>query len=149
MVSVIIPLILGIIFVVTQAGDHIYSTVTTSMDIRQSARNAMERIVREVRESNASTITTISASADRISFTSPRFKNAGGALVPLVYYLNTSGQVIREYPPNTLTPVASDITQLKFFKTGPQLDITISAAKTANKRPFSYYVKQKVRLRNE
>jgi type II secretory pathway pseudopilin PulG len=149
MVCLIVPLLLTVIFVVTQAGNQMYSTVTVSMDIRQSVRNAMERIVRETRESNNSTVTTISTNADRISFTSPRFKDVNGIQVPIAYFLNTSGQIIREYPPNTLKPVAVDVTQLKFVKTGPQLDITISAAKLSNRGLLTYSIKQKVRLRNE
>jgi len=149
MVSLIVPLLLSVIFVVMVSGDQIYSTVTVSMDLRQSARNAMERILREVRESNASTVTTISTNADRITFTTPRFKDINDVLIPLTYFLNSSGHIIREYPPNTLTPVAVDVTLLKFVKTGPQLDITIMSEKTANKRPLSYSIKQKVRLRNE
>jgi prepilin-type N-terminal cleavage/methylation domain-containing protein len=149
MVSLIVPLLLMVIFIVMRGGDQVYSTVTVSMDIRQSSRNGMERILREVRESNASTITTISANADRISFTTPRFKDGSGVLVPIVYFLNTSGQIIREYPPNTRKPVAVDITGLKFLKTGPQLDIAISAAKASNRGLLTYSIKQKVRLRNE
>jgi type II secretory pathway pseudopilin PulG len=148
-VSIIIPLLLVVMFIVMNAGNQIYATVTASMDIRQSARNAMERILREVRESNSSTVTTISADADRIIFKTPRFKDINGVLVPIAYSLNSSGQIIREYPPNTFNPIAVDVTQLKFVKAGPQLDIAINTEQVVNKRPLSYSIKQKVRLRNE
>lgn len=149
-VALIIPLIFAVIFMLTKAGNEIYGTVTVSMDIRQSARNAMERIIRETRESNGSVVMTISADADRVSFTTPRFKDINGVLVPIAYYLDTTnGQVVREYPPNTLTPVAADVKQLKFFKTGPQLDITIRTEKMNNTMLLTYAIKQKVRLRNE
>lgn len=148
-VVVITPILLAVLFSIMNTGNQIYSTVTASMDIRQNARNAMERIVREVRESNSSTVTTDRPNADRVSFTTPRFKDAYGVQQPLVYFLNTSGQVIREYPPGTLTPVASGVTSLVFVKTGPQLDIAVTTAQTADRRPLSYSIKQKVRLRNE
>jgi len=148
-VSIIIPLLLAVIFILMNTGNKIYATVTVSMDIRQNARNAMERILREVRESNNSTITPITINSDRISFTSPRFKDSNGVQVPLAYFLNTNGHVIREYPPNTFTPVAVDVTKLKFLKTGPQLDITINTAQNVDTRPLFYAIKQKVRLRNE
>jgi prepilin-type N-terminal cleavage/methylation domain-containing protein len=149
-VVMIMPLLLAVIFVVMDSGNKIYSAVTVSMDIRQSARNAMERILREVRESNNSAVTVLSTNADRITFTTPRFKDAGGVQIPISYYLNAaSGQIIREYPPNTLKPVAVDVTKLKFVKSGPQLDITINTSQLDHKRLLSYYIKQKVRLRNE
>jgi prepilin-type N-terminal cleavage/methylation domain-containing protein len=142
--AVIITVLFAVMFSMLKSGNELYSGITTSIEVRQNARNAMDRIVRETRESNSSTITTINANADLLSFTSPRFP-----LGPIKYYLS-NGQVIREYPPNTSKPVAIDATKLQFVKTGPQIDVFLQMEQTTSEgRRLVFILNQKVRLRNE
>jgi prepilin-type N-terminal cleavage/methylation domain-containing protein len=141
--AAIITVLFAVMFSMLKSGNELYSGITTSIEVRQNARNAMDRIVRETRESNSSTITTESVDADRISFTSPRF-----GLVPIVYSL-VNGQILREYPPGTSKPVAINATRLKFSKTGPQIDVLIQTEKATEGRNLAFVLKQKVRLRNE
>lgn len=142
--------VLVLLAVVIVSGNQIYSGVTHFVELRQNARNAMDRIVREVRESNSSTVITDPNNAGSmiLSFYGPRFKDAAGALQPVRYSLD-NGQVRREFPPGTVNAVAIYATQLSFVDAGPQIDIYIKVAKTVNNRPIEFSLNQKVRMRNE
>jgi prepilin-type N-terminal cleavage/methylation domain-containing protein len=131
-------------------GKQIYSSVTNSILLRQNARNAMDRIVREVRESNASivTSTTTDPPISTISFGGPRYKTPAGALCQIRYSL-ANGQILREYPPGTIKPVANSVTQLYFEKAGSQLKVQITVAKTVDHRLIEFTLVEKVRMRNE
>jgi prepilin-type N-terminal cleavage/methylation domain-containing protein len=146
--ALIITVLFAVMFSMLKSGSELYSGITASIEVRQHARNAMDRIVRETRETNSGTITQLSADSYHISFTSPRFKDGGGNLVPIQYYLS-NGQIMREYPPGTAKPVAINATRLTFSKTGPQIDVLVQTEKTENGRTLVCVLKQKVRLRNE
>ena len=144
----IVTVLFAVMLSMLKSGNELYSGITTSIEIRQHARNVMERIVRETREGDeVITITVINADSDRISFTSPRFTDGGGNKLPIQYYLS-NGMVYREYPSGTSMPIATDVTRLKFVRTGPQIDVLVQTEKTTNRRPLVYVLKQKVRLRN-
>ncbi len=110
----------------------------------QQARNAMDRIVREVRESSAQTITVINADSDRITFTIPTASN-------VMYYLSGTKQTIlvREYPVGTTVNVANSIGRLKFTISGVLLQVDLRADVSTFGQTISFPLKQKVRLRNE
>src|SRR5262245_39207825 len=86
-------------------GNRSYSSDSNYVELEQQARNSVDRIVRELRGATKSSIsiTTLSASNDRITFTTPNASNAK-------YYLNGSNQLIREYPSGTTKVMAVDIT---------------------------------------
>jgi prepilin-type N-terminal cleavage/methylation domain-containing protein len=141
--AAIIAVLFAVMFSMLKSGSELYNGITASIEIRQHARNAMDRIVRETRESNSSAVTMINANSYRISFTSPRFP-----LGAIKYYMN-NGMIYREYPTGTSKPVASDVTRLTFSKTGPQINVLVQTEKTVDGRVLFYALKQKVRLRNE
>ena len=130
-------------------GNRIYSGVMNAMDLRQNARNAMERIVRELRESNAVTVTPdpVDPDSSSITFWGPRYKDASGALCPIRYSL-ANGKIWREFPPGTIKPVAIDVTRLDFTLADPQVDVLVRTAKTADQQLLEFSLKQKVRMRN-
>ena len=148
--------IASILFLATSmvivSGHRIYSGVLGSIDLRQHVRNGMDRIVREVRESNGSKVTLdqINQGSSEISFTGPRYKNQQGVLCPVRYYLSDR-KIIREYPPNTLTVVAIDIDRLSFIKDegAPVVQISIESSKDVQGKLLTFVLTQKVRLRNE
>lgn len=131
-------------------GEQIYSTVTASINVRQSARNAMDRMVRELRESSASVVMAdvINPNSSKISFSGPRYKDAEGVLQPIQYFLS-AGRIMREFPPDTVHPVADHVSRLSFVKTGTQVNILIEMLEMTNKRPIVFVLTQKVRPRNE
>jgi type II secretory pathway pseudopilin PulG len=137
-------------FAILNSGNQIFFVVTNSIELRQQARNAMDRIVREVRESNQSTVTVdaLDPNSSTLSFYGPRYKDAGGAFQPIKYSL-VSGRIMREFPPGDIKPIAVKVTRLYFNKVGPQLEILIKVENPLADRPLELTLTQKVRMRNE
>ena len=121
------------------------NTITTNdnalVEMGQQARNGMDRIVREVRESSTQTITVIDANSDKITFTTP---NETG-----IQYYRSGTNLVREYPSGTLKNVASNIAYLKFTLTGTLLKISLRADKAIFTKTVSFPLVENVRLRNE
>ncbi len=138
---IIATLLLGLMSIV-MSGNQIYLQVTDSIEIRQAARNAMDRIVRELRESNgAPSAEELALHPSDITFTGPR--------LPSVRYFLSNGNIMREYPAGTIQSIAVNVTDLVFVRSGPQVDITIQATQDTGTPPLTFLLKQKVRLRNE
>lgn len=128
------------IYAVTHTGYFSYSRESTAANLMR-ARDAMDRLVREIRAASSATITTMSATSDKITFTTPA---AAGAQ----YYLN-GDQIVREYPSGTVRVVADHIGLLKFVLNGSLLTIQIRSEKLLSGQTVSFNVKEKVVLRNE
>lgn len=121
------------------------------LDLQQQARQGMEWITREARQSSSKsgniTITTISTDVDSITFTTPTRSGVH-------YYLDDS-DLMREYPSGTTRIVARNITRLKFTRADDAsshasiLTIEIRAAQTVLRKPLSIQLIEKVRVRNE
>ena len=111
--------------------------------MEQQTRNAIDRIVRQVRQASSQTITANynSTTNDKIVFTIP---TATG----IQYYLNGTN-LVREYPAGTTYNIASNISLLKFTLTGSLLQIQVNANKTMYSQTISFLLTEKVRLRNE
>ena len=139
--SSIFVFLIMVLYGIIQAGTSVYFVDSTFLDLQQQARNAMDRIVREARESKSSTVIVVDADSDKFAFSTP---SEGGVL-----YYRDGNNLIREYPPGTATIVATDITHLKFLKVGVQLMITLQAQKTAYNRTFTFPLSEDVKLRNE
>ena len=67
---VIFTLVTGAIYTITIMSYSSRSRELTLIDLMR-ARNALDRIVREVRASSSATVTTVSVSSDKIVFTIP------------------------------------------------------------------------------
>lgn len=139
----IFSLMAGGLYIILLGGSLIYYTDLGALDLHQQARNAMDWMVREIREANASSvsITVIDANNDRITFNTP--SETG------IKYYRSANQVIREYPAATNKVVGNDITRLKFSQTDGLLQIQLTANKTAMNRSLSSLLTERVRLRND
>lgn len=122
-------------------GNSVYSIEMSLADLQSHARNAMDRMVREIRASSSVTVTVINADSDRITFTTPTAAN--------VSYYRNNNLLVREYPSGTIKNIASNVARLKFTLTGSVLRIDLRADQTVLGRPLTYSLSQKVRLRNE
>lgn len=122
-------------------GNSVYSVEMTLADLQSHARNAMDRMVREIRASSSVTVTVINSDSDRITFTTP-------AATDIKYY-RSNNLLVREYPAGTTKNIASNVARLKFTLTGSILKIDLRADQTTLGRPLTYSLSQKVRLRNE
>ena len=137
----ILSFILLGVYGVLHTGNTIITNDNALLEMQQQARNAMDRIVREVRESSTQTITVIDADSDNISFTTP---NETG-----IQYYRSGTNLVREYPPGTAKNVASNIAYLKFTLVGALLKISLRADKRIYTKTVSFPLTENVRLRNE
>ena len=123
------------------AGNRLAMEDTSLLDIQQQARNAMDRMVREIRQSSAHTIVVNDADSDTITFTTPL---AGG-----VKYYREGVQLVREYPSGNKAKVATNIARLKFTIDENLLTLNLRADKTNYGNTTSFPLVENVRLRNE
>jgi prepilin-type N-terminal cleavage/methylation domain-containing protein len=131
--SAIFSFLVLVLFGMVQTGTAAY--------IAEQARNGMERMVREIRQSRASSVTVNDAHSDTVSFSTPTRTN--------VRYYRSGTNLVREYPLGTVKIIAINIGHLKFVKTGSQMTINIQAQTTMYSRTFSFVLFENVKLRNE
>lgn len=123
------------------SGTTLYIRDTSLLDLQQKVRNSMDRMVREIRESELSTVTVVSADNHTFMFNTPNE-------VAVAYTLSGTN-LIREYPIGTQTIVSDDIARLNFTKNGALLTIDIEARQTLYGVDYSFPLRENVRLRNE
>jgi type II secretory pathway pseudopilin PulG len=133
-------ILLGV-YGVLATGNTIIINDNAILEVQQQARNGMDRIVREVRESSSQTIAVLAVDSDRITFTTP---NEVG-----IQYYRSGTNLVREYPSGTARNVANGLARLKFTLSGTLLTINIRADKTLYGRTVSFPLVENVRLRNE
>ena len=126
-------------YTVLGVGNTTYATDTNYLDLQQQGRNILDRISREVREASSVTVTVLSSSSDRLTFSTP---NKSG-----IQYYRSGNNLIREYPSGTTKTIATDITYLKFTSSSKLLTISLKAERTVF-RLLSFPLVQTVRLRN-
>jgi len=147
----LLAVIVMAIYSVLNLANSYYPVDMGLLDLQQQARQGMEWITREARQSSSKsgniTITTISSDVDSITFTTPTRSG-------VYYYLNGSN-LMREYPSGATRIVARNITRLKFTRTDDAvnhtsiLTIEIRSAQTVLRKPLSIQLIEKVRVRNE
>ncbi len=125
---------------VLMTGNTVFNNNMYQLDMHQQARTGLDRIVREVRESSAQTVTVVDSDHDRITFTTP---NETG----IQYYVSGTN-LVREYPSGTVRIVASKIARLKFTLATKLLTVEIRADTAIGSKTYSIGLKDKVRLRN-
>lgn len=161
-------LILGLLFAgiygVLNVGSIIYREDINLVELGQQVRQAMDAMVKEIRESKSSEITIISGNT--ISFKVPPAVYGDPWVGPISYYrdvndANNDGvvnQIIREYPAGTRKILANDITVLSFSVSGDLAEIQLAAQKTVRNRELCFpapcaeppkTLKERVKLRNE
>ncbi|RJO63968.1 MAG: hypothetical protein C4540_05285 [Candidatus Omnitrophota bacterium] len=169
LVAVLFVFLISGIFLVLDVGEKTWNYDLGILDLQQYARNAMDGMVRELRQarSNNITITNITLNSTRIDFKMPY--NATNTTVS--YFLNGT-QIIREQPTgsncvsvwdgNRCRILAQNITVLNFGRSGNVVDVQLRAEKSARGRWLYYplknnpanvtevrFLKERVRLRNE
>ncbi len=126
---------------VLETGNSVTVQDNALVTAQQQARNAEDRIVREVRGSSTAAITVINANSDRVTFTIP---TATG----VKYYLSGT-TLVREYPAGVTVNVANSIGRLKFTVSGSLLQVDLRADVSTFGHTVSFPLVVKVRLRNE
>jgi len=155
----ILSIVVTGIIAVLRIGDMAWHSDMGLVDLQQAARQVMDGMVREIRQSLASTVTIGATGAD-ITFSIPNIPN-------IKYYLSNA-QIIRQQPAGTGTTkvLANAINNLSFcWDHGSTCDtnrngsymikMQLKARKTVMQKTLSFpvlegeYLTEKVRLRNE
>lgn len=146
MVSALIFAILVVaILSVLTVGQKAWHADTGKVELQQEARLAMDGMIREIRESNASDM-TISDNGSRIDFSIP------DASETIAYYAENNN-IIREYPAETQRVLAEDVDTVNFSLSEDSnvLSIELGLARTVygSDSDLTFSLTEKVRLRNE
>ena len=162
-------LILGFLFAaiygVLNIGNIVFKDDITLVQLQQQARQGIDRMINEIRESKPSEITLADANTKIIFKIAPPVY--GDPWVgPISYYrdvndTNNDGvtnQIIREYPTGTWKILGNYITALSFSIFGDLVETQLAAEKTVQGRELCFptpcedpprTLKEKVRLRND
>ena len=139
-VVILILMITGI-YNVLNIGNISYNTNLGLLDLQQNSRQAMGWMVRELRESSPGDI-EIGGENNQITFDTLNEED-------IQYYRDTQeNQIIREYPTGATRILANNIENLNFYLNGSLLEIQVAARKV-QAPDLSYFLKERVRLRNE
>jgi hypothetical protein len=121
------------------------------VDLQQQARQAMEGLSREIRQSRPSAV-IVSAEGTRISF------SLAASHQPIAYFLS-NGQLSREHPAGTLTVLMPDVSALNFCCIGGSgcadcanahlVRVNLQATKGVKGRTLSFGLSEQIKLRNE
>jgi len=126
-------------------GDLNWRRGSILLELQQKARLAMDRMSRELRQAQSSSI-SITNEGKNISFSIP---DLSGGTYDITYYLDTnSNQIIREYPEGTTKILGNNVSSLDFSLSGDTLTITLQVSKSLRQTPLSFVLKEKVKLRN-
>lgn len=156
--ALIFSFLIAAIFGVLNIGNMTYSTDLGLLDLQQKARQAMDGMIRELRQSGSSDI-TITDSGARIQFRIPTDITTDPVTYSsnITYYLSDN-QLIREHPAGTTKILADNINSLTFSLSEKTLEIRLNAKKTSLRREIYFppkedeqerFLIEKVRLRNE
>lgn len=131
------------VYGVLLTGDLVFTKDMALLDMESQCRNAVDRIVREVRQASSQVITADynGTTNDKIMFTTP--------LATGVRYYLSGTTLVREYPAGHVAALASHVDLLKFTLTGSLLTVQARASQTFYNAAITFPLIQKVRLRNE
>ena len=138
----IFTIILTAIYSSFTISNNFYQIDMGLLNVQQQARQAMDWLVKELRESSSSSVS--------ISYTSPSLENITfntPSKTGIQYYV-ASGQLIREHPVGTTRVIANNITALDYTLGSSTLKIALTTSTTALKRPISIQLVEKISLRN-
>lgn len=142
---VIVVSILAIVFSVALnalvVGDSAWRLEMGYTILQQNLRLAMERISRELRQAQNSTI-TITNGGKNISFS----HIAGNHSIS--YYLDSQGQIIRSYN-GTNYIVAQFIQNINFSHSNDVVTVSITGLKNIKGRPITFSLVEKIQVRND
>jgi len=160
---VLILLMMGV-FSILSISNNDWFLETGLLNVTQQARQAMQGMVRELRQSDHSNVTIIN-NGETIDFTIPNNISA----TPITYYQpirysSSNNQIFREHPTGNSAVLASYVKDLDFCLWDGSdccdeatedcsglhiIQISLEAERTIKQRTLSFLLTEKVRLRNE
>lgn len=155
----ILSLVMIGVFSVFNIADKGWNQDMGVLDLHQEARQVMDRMVKEIRQSKNEDI-TISNAGEKVDFIIPT--GVANSTITysdtISYYRNVNNQIIREHPVNNAHVLANNIVGLNFSIAGSVLTVQLAAKKTVRGRDLCFptpcedpqnYLKEEVNLRNE
>lgn len=151
--AAILSIIVAGIFLVLNIADMTWHSDMGLLDLQQQARQAMDGMVREIRQVEIGNATPLTINGSSIQFYIPDYSSSIG------YNLQNS-QLIRQHSGN-LSAIANDIDSLSFCwwhsasscnetrLNSDILQVQLNAAKTVRQRALAFSLKEQVGLRNE
>jgi len=155
---VIISILIAGLFMVLNISDVTWSLDAGLLGLQQQARQAMDGMVREVRQSRNSNVTITGGT--NLSFSIPtNITSDPVTYSKLISYCVDNGQLFRRHPQDESRVVANDINSVTFCcwngtvwgddcSQSKLLQIQLFAGKTVRQRPFLFNLTEKVKLRN-
>jgi len=149
----ILSFIIGAIFAILNVANLSWNSSMGSLDLQQEVRQAMDGMIREIRQSKPTAI-TVDPSGAKVDFSIPNISNA-------ISYSLSANKIIRVYPAGsgTFWTLANNISSLNFCCLGGAnctdcansqiLQIQMQAAKTVRNQSLSFPLQEKVKFRNE
>lgn len=155
---IIMSFIVWSVYSVFNMADNVWNSDMGIVDLQQDARQAMDRMINEIRQTKASLVTVTAGT--QITFQVPIDITVSPVTYSdnISYYINASNQIIREHPVNTTVVLANNIDSLNFLPSpfiGDIVTIELTSTKTVRGRtlcfpsPCGAQLTEKVRLRNE
>lgn len=134
---VIMSFIVWSIYAIFNMADKTWNFDMGIVDLQQDARQAMDKMVKEIRQTRSSIV--IITGGTQISFQVPIDITTSPVTysTPISYYLE-SNQIIREYPVNEKAVLANNIDNLNFTRTGDIVEIELTATKTVRGRTLCF-----------
>lgn len=135
---VILGFLFAAIYGVLNIGNIVFKDDMTLLQLQQQARQGMDAMVNEIRESKSSEVSIVDGNT-KIIFKVPPEVYGNPWVGSISYYrdvndANSDGvvdQVIREYPAGTRKILANDITVLSFSLAGGVVGIELAAKKAS------------------
>jgi len=162
-VFILLLLMAGIISVLHVA-DLDWQFENGLLNLHQSSRQSMHGMVRELRQARHSDI-VISDSGATVDFIIPSdIFTSPTTYYDVITYTLISNQIVREHPAGTISILGNDVTALSFcFWDGTDccdidaedcsglhsLQVSLNAEKNVRQKTLSFFLAEKVRLRNE
>ena len=163
--SFIMLLIVGGVFSVMNVANMDWYSEVGLLNLQQQTRQAMQGVVRELRQSRNQDI-IITSTGSEIEFLVPNDITITPASYyqPIKYYVNASGQAVREHPLGTVAILANNIKNVNFcFWDGSDccdvlmedcswidvVQIDLESEKSIRQKVLSFDVTEKVKVRNE
>ncbi|MFH1451533.1 MAG: prepilin-type N-terminal cleavage/methylation domain-containing protein [Candidatus Omnitrophota bacterium] len=144
---IIVSFLMATLFAVLNFGRNIFYTNTTLLDLQQTARITLDKMVKELRQTTSSNMTITGGT--QIQFKIPTDITTTPATYSsnIQYYLS-GNDLIREYPAGTTSILAGNISVLSFSYASNYLTIQLTVSKNLKQRTHTFSLKERVKLRN-
>lgn len=135
------------LFAVLDFGRNIFYTNNTLLDMQQTARITLDKMVKELRQTTVSNMTITGGTQIQFKIPTDITTTPVTYSSNIEYYLSGT-DLIREYPTGTTSILAGNISALSFSYASNYLTVQIMVSKNLKQRTYTFSLKEKMQLRN-